>query len=192
MDFANINIEKLKRVAVIGASCSGKTTFSRNLARLLKIKHVELDAIHWLPEWTPRPDEEFKSLVEREVAADSWIIEGGYSKVREMIFARATTIIWLNYSFPVTFYRALSRTTRRIFDKEILYSNNRETFRKAFMSRDSILLWVLQSYARKRRQFNELLKQPQYQNKQIFNLQKPADANRFLVEIERKSLAPLI
>ncbi len=51
MNPKNIKIERLKRVSVVGTSCSGKTTFAKNLARLLNIEHIELDAIHWLPDW---------------------------------------------------------------------------------------------------------------------------------------------
>jgi adenylate kinase family enzyme len=186
MNFEDVKINDLRRTAVIGSSCSGKTTFARSLAELLEINHVELDAIHWLPEWTKRPVEEFRVLVQNEAAADAWIIEGGYSKVREIIWARATTVIWLDYSFPVVFSRALRRTMRRIFDREILYSNNRETFGKVFMSRDSILLWVLQSYKRKRRQFSALVQEPKYRDKQILIFRSPRETEEFLLQLQKE------
>ena len=43
------------RVVVIGASCSGKTTFTRRLAEILDYPLTELDRLHWLPDWKPRP-----------------------------------------------------------------------------------------------------------------------------------------
>ena len=42
----------MARVVVIGTSCAGKTTFARALARILTFPHIELDALHWLPNWT--------------------------------------------------------------------------------------------------------------------------------------------
>ncbi len=43
------------RIVVIGASGSGKTTFSNQLAGKLAYNHIELDAIHWLPDWQEMP-----------------------------------------------------------------------------------------------------------------------------------------
>ena len=40
-----------KRIAIIGATGSGKTTLARQLSRVLGIYHIELDAIMWLPGW---------------------------------------------------------------------------------------------------------------------------------------------
>ncbi len=70
----SIKLEHLQRVNVIGTSCSGKTTFAKNLAQALNVKHIELDAIYWLPDWIERPNDEFRNLVEKEVAADVWVL----------------------------------------------------------------------------------------------------------------------
>lgn len=50
-----------RRIAVVGASGSGKTTFARRLAERLGIPHIELDAIHWGPDWTPARDDDFRA-----------------------------------------------------------------------------------------------------------------------------------
>lgn len=178
------NLERLKRVAVIGTSCSGKTTFARHLAGLMQVKHIELDAMYWLPHWTPRPSDEFRMLVAQEVAAERWIVDGNYSRTRDIVWLHATALIWLDYSFPVVAYRALSRTMRRIFDKQILYSENRETFRQAFLSKDSILLWVLKTYWRRRREYSLLVNAPQHRHMQILVLRSPAEANQLLSQLK--------
>jgi len=51
MNTENITLENLRRIAVVGTSCSGKTTFAANLASIVNRKHIELDTIYWLPDW---------------------------------------------------------------------------------------------------------------------------------------------
>ena len=179
-----MEIQDFKRVAVIGTSCSGKTTFARHLAHRLNRNHIELDALNWLPEWTQRPDDEFRALVQTAVKSDEWIVDGNYSRVRDVVWPRATAVIWLDYSFPVVMYRALSRTFQRAVHKQILYSGNRESLRKAFLSNDSILLWVLKTYRRRRREYSKLLLGSKNLNHNVVVLRSPEKAEEFLAQID--------
>jgi len=185
MDSEEINIENLQRVTVVGTSCSGKTTFARNLASVLNVKHIELDALYWLPDWVERPKDEFLSLVEKAAGGDAWVLDGNYSRARAIVWERATAIVWLNYSFPRTFYRATNRTMRRIASGEELFSGNRETFQKAFMSRDSILLWVLTSYIEKRSEYTKILGEGKLNDKEIFIFRHPKQAEEFLRQVRQ-------
>ena len=134
---------------MIGTSCSGKTTFARRLGPILGAPQIELDALHWGADWTPRPD--FRERVDQATRAQKWIVDGNYSAVRPLLWSRATTAIWLNYGFGTTMGRALSRTLRRAFRSEPLYAGNRESLQKAFLSHESILLWVLTTHGPRRR-----------------------------------------
>ena len=114
----------LARVVVVGSSCAGKTTLARSLARRSRVPHTELDSLYWGPGWTPVPPEEFRSRV-RDVAAEpSWIVDGNYSVVRDIVWSRATALIWLGLSFPLVFSRALRRTFERIATQEKLFAGN--------------------------------------------------------------------
>ncbi len=170
----------MKRIVVIGTSCSGKTTFGRELATLLKAPHIELDDIHWRPNWIEIQNEEMRELVLKEVVKDSWVIVGNYGAVRDIIWPRADTIIWLNYPFKTVLYRAFKRTFRRVFVKEVICNGNIETFKRSFFSRDSILLWVLQTYHRRRRETPELLKRPENSHLKIVELQNPLQGEKLL------------
>jgi len=44
------------RTVVVGSSCAGKTTFAAALSARLGVPHVQLDALHWLPDWVERED----------------------------------------------------------------------------------------------------------------------------------------
>jgi len=149
-------VADLTRAVVIGTSGSGKTTFARALASMLGVPHIELDSIHWLPGWTPRDHDELRGLVKEAVSHDRWVLDGNYRGLRDLIWPRATAIIWLNYPFSLVFWRSLRRTLKRIVQRQELYSGNRESFRQTFLSRNSPLWWVITTYPRRRRDYRAL------------------------------------
>lgn len=170
----------LRRVAVVGTSCSGKTTFAATLAAQLWVPHIELDALHWRAEWVPAPREAFRQAVATATSMNRWITDGNYGVVRDLVWDRATAVLWLDYPFPTVIWRALSRTIRRVLSREELYAGNRETFRKAFLSRDSILWWVVTTYRRRRREYSALFEQGAFAHLQIVVLRSPREAEAFL------------
>ena len=80
-----MSFQPMKRVVVIGTSCSGKTTFASQLADKLAIAHSELDVLNWLPDWQSRSLEEFRALAADVAAKDRWVIDGNYGKVRGIV-----------------------------------------------------------------------------------------------------------
>ena len=178
------SMSEMARVVVIGTSCVGKTTFAQALARGLNFPHVELDSLHWQQNWIPRPPEEFRALTAEALAKDCWITDGNYGAVRDLVWSRATTVIWLNYSFPVVLWRALTRTFRRVLTQEELYSGNRESLRMAFFSRESILWWVITTFHRRRRQYRRLFDTATTPRLVYVEFRSPAEARNFLRGIE--------
>jgi adenylate kinase family enzyme len=168
----------LSRVAIVGTSCTGKTTLARSLSRVLGTPHVELDALYWGPSWTPVPREEFQSRVRAAVAAPSWIIDGNYSAVRDLVWGGATALVWLNYPFSLVFPRAVRRTLRRIRTREALFAGNRESF--AIADPEWIPWWVLRTFWRRRREYPLLLRQPSFAHLQVLEFRRPRQADRFL------------
>ncbi|MCH2504289.1 MAG: AAA family ATPase [Dehalococcoidia bacterium] len=64
----------MERIVIIGSSCSGKTTMAKQVAAALEVPHIELDALHWLPDWQERPDSEFRELVASAVSAERRVV----------------------------------------------------------------------------------------------------------------------
>ena len=166
----------MERVVVVGTSCSGKTTLARQLAGVLGSPHVELDAIHWMAGWRERPVEDVRRIAVEAAAAERWVMDGNYSAVRDIVWGRATAVVWLNYPFRVVLWRALTRTTRRVVTQEELFSSNREGFRQSFLSRDSIILWAIASYWRVRREYRRILDGGDYPHLRVIELRGPAEA----------------
>lgn len=149
------------RIVVVGMTGSGKTTLARELADLLDTPHYELDALHWQPDWTSTPTEEMVARVAAVCAGEAWIIDGNYTHTQAISLARADTLVWLDYPFPVIFRQLLARTLRRALMKETLWAGNRETLRQSFFSRDSILLYAVQSYRSRRARYLALISNPE-------------------------------
>jgi adenylate kinase family enzyme len=187
------SMSEMARVVVIGTSCVGKTTFAQALARGLNFPHVELDSLHWQQNWIPRPPEEFRALTAEALAKDCWITDGNYGGVRDLLWSRATTVIWLNYSFPVVLWRAITRTIRRVLTQEELFSGNRESLRMAFLSRESILWWVITTFHRRRRQYRRLFDTATTPRLAYVEFRSPAEARNFLrgIETTLQTTAPL-
>jgi adenylate kinase family enzyme len=140
----------LRRVVVIGMSGAGKSTVARRLAQLLELRHIELDALYWGPQWTPRPA--FPDAVQAALQADGWVVDGNYGSVRDLVWPRATALVWLNLPFTRVLWQVVGRTLHRARTREVLWSGNRESWRRTFFSRESILWWVLTMHHRRRRE----------------------------------------
>jgi adenylate kinase family enzyme len=162
----------MKRIAVGGTTGSGKTTLGRRLAERMNVPHIELDALYWEPRWTPAALEVFKQRVCDAISGESWTSSGNYSSVRDLVWQRADTLILLDYSFPVVASRLLRRTVRRIVTQEELWNGNRESLR-TMLSRDSILLWLMRTYWRRRREHPALLARPEMAHLQVIIFRSP-------------------
>ena len=175
----------MRRVVVIGSGGSGKTTLAGALARRLGVPHVELDGLYWGPDWkgagdSPEGEARFRRQVEEATTGEGWVTDGNYGSVRDVVWPRADTIVWLDYQLGVVLWRLLRRTVRRALTREELWGTNRESFRLTFLSGDSILLYVLKTHGRRRRQFAEILAGDEMRHVTVVRLRSPAEAEEWL------------
>jgi adenylate kinase family enzyme len=168
------------RIAVVGATGSGKTTLARRISAHLQIPHVELDALHWDRDWTPAPLEVFRARVADALSGDAWVVDGNYSKVRDVVWSRADTIVWLDYPLPLILWRLARRLWQRTMTQEELWNGNRERLRDHLLSRDSLFLWALKTYRRRRKEYPVLFKQAEFSHLYVVHLRSPREANAWL------------
>lgn len=103
----------MRRVAVVGSSGAGKTTFARTLGHRQGIPVLSLDEHYWQPGWQ-RPDrqrwrEHQTALLDGHA---SWIADGNYWSSLDIRLARADTVIVLDMPRWRCLAQALWRNVR--------------------------------------------------------------------------------
>lgn len=106
MKFENLG----KRIAVVGVSASGKSTFARKLALKTSLPLTHIDAVMWKPGWNYIGDDETVRKLKEISQQDEWIIEGFIEKeALEAVLTRAQSIIYLDYPRHVSAWRYIKR-----------------------------------------------------------------------------------
>jgi adenylate kinase family enzyme len=125
---------------MVGTSGSGKTTVGRKLAARLGVPFIELDAVFHQPGWTELPREEFRTRVRGMVDGDAWVLDGNYSSVLDLVWARADTVVWFDLSRTAVMRQLIPRTFSRMVSRRELWNGNRESL-KFLLNRDESILW---------------------------------------------------
>jgi adenylate kinase family enzyme len=122
------------RIALMGCSGSGKSTFARRLEKELGYAAIELDSYFHLPNWQQATKDEFKRNVSRALSeavkrSGGWIVDGNYlSKLDELVTAQSDVVIWFNLPKKVVMSRIIKRSISRAFKQEVLWNGNKENF----------------------------------------------------------------
>jgi adenylate kinase family enzyme len=178
------------RVVVVGTSGAGKSTAARRIGQRLGLEVIELDSLFHLPGWSQRPEEEFRSLVAEATAGESWVVDGNYAVVRDVIWPRADVVIWLDYARWRVMARVIRRTLKRLVTRELLWGKVTEPWSNV-LSLDpekSIIAWAWSTYGDRRRYYGVLAADPAFAHIEFHHLSHPGDLGRVFERLEYEDL----
>jgi len=178
-DFSILNsLNRKRRILIIGAPCTGKSTLAKAISESLEIKFVDLDNLLWQPAWVKTEASEFMQKYRDEIAKDAWVISGNISSTEEIILQRTDAIIWLDYPLAFTFMRGLRRSLTRSLKKEECCNGNFESLWRTFSPKDSVLVWILKTHTRRRRRYLEWRERVKNSEIEFYQIAKPIEVSQ--------------
>ena len=172
----------MHRVSLVGVPGSGKTTVGRRLAASFGVPFVELDSIFHQPGWVELPVDDFRKRITEALTAPAWVVDGNYSAVRDLVWQRADTVVWLDLPRRRVMYRIILRTVRRALTRERLWNGNREPLSNFYRldPAKNIIRWTWVKYADYIERYGTAMQDPAYSHLTFVRLRSQHEVDAFL------------
>ncbi|MFE3071375.1 adenylate kinase [Streptomyces sp. NPDC059247] len=172
----------MERILVVGVTGAGKSTLARTLGARLDLPRHEMDALRYDgPGWAVSP--RLAETVSALAAGPRWIVDSpGSPEVREPLWERADTVVWLDYPRRVVMPRVLRRSLRRSLTREVLFGGNRETW-KDWLSREHPARWSWSQHGARRREIGLLVRDPRFAPLDTLRFGRPEDTATWLASL---------
>lgn len=170
------------RIVVVGRTGSGKTTLARELADGLGVAHIELDALFFGPGFVTVPVETLRERVGAAVAGPRWVADGNKAVVRDLVWARADTVVWLDYPLWVSLPRLAGRAGRHAaaLGQDAAAAGSVRSLPGQVLAGGRGVLTALRSHRGQRRLYPQLLAAPEHRHLALVRLRSPGEAARWL------------
>ena len=178
----------MKKMNIVGTSGSGKSTLAKRIAQILALHYVELDRLFWKSNWVQPSDEEFFAKLRAELSAydeQGWVIDGNYTRTLGIKWREVDTVVWLDLPFWLNFYQSLRRSLVRVAANEELWpgTGNRESLKKLFLSRESILWWMMKTHSKNKENYKKLMADPKHSHIKFIRLRSRCEVEQFCSEL---------
>jgi len=170
----------VQRISVVGNAGSGKTTVASRLADALGIPRLELDSVFHQPGWQPLDTETFREKVAAFTTGPRWVVDGNYSAVRDIIWDRADTVVWVDPPRYRVMRQLTWRTLRRMATRAELWNGNRESWRFLFRRDESIIAWAWTSHRKYRERYARAQADQAHSHLTFIRLRTPGESAELL------------
>lgn len=171
----------MKRILVIGAGGSGKSTLSVKLGARLGIEVFHLDKLYWSAGWIESEKNKWNRVVAELLTREQWIIDGNFSGTLQQRIESCDTIVFLDLSLTLCLWRILKRRLHyRQRARPDMAEGCKERLNLEFLG------WIF-NYPRRTRPKVVNLMRLNAANKKIFWLKSPRQVKAFLSSLEQPS-----
>jgi energy-coupling factor transporter ATP-binding protein EcfA2 len=179
------------RIVIVGRTGSGKTTMARELAAALGVPHVELDSLYFGPKFSTVPLPVLRERTIEAIAGQRWVTDGNKKAVRDIVWPRADTIVWLDYPLVVSLWRLAKRARRRAskLQTEAAASGEKKGLPKQLLSAAKGVLTALRSHMGQRREYPKMFAAPENGHLAVARLRSPRAAKRWLTRVTSDNAA---
>jgi adenylate kinase family enzyme len=149
------------------------------------VPHAELDAIFHLAGWKELPEDDFRAEVMAATAAGGWVVDGNYAAVRDLVWSRADTVVWLDLPRHLVMRRITWRTVKRVVLRHQLWNGNRERLRDV-LSTDptrSIIAWSWIKDGEYRRRYAAAMSDSRWAHLQFLRITSPHEVERLVSSV---------
>jgi adenylate kinase family enzyme len=168
-----------KRAIVFGSTGMGKTTLVKQIADDFSLPVIDIDSLRREAGKSASVEETFSRLVSESIKGDTWIIDGSYTSVQDIVWTRAEAIIWMDFSFWVFLSRLAKRSLYRIFVRKKSEKPIKGRYQPAGERTSNYLRAILTGKQRQRHYFATLYSS-EYTHLHIIRLSSPEEATNWI------------
>ncbi|WP_258308184.1 adenylate kinase [Streptomyces sp. NWU339] len=169
----------VKKIALFGPPASGKTTIAKKLSDSLGLPHTDLDEILFTGDGT-LPLDEFRIEADRITRGASWVVEGNYSKLADVVWHRAEVLVWLDLPLLLVVRRIVYRSLRQLAGLDTSAQARRLTWNRAFFGRRSLLRTAIRKYRNNRPRYAQQVAETAALGVHVVRLRSGRQANAWL------------
>lgn len=170
----------MRRVAVVGTVGCGKTTFARHLADLTGLPLIEKDRLLGPGDSST----EHRAAVDDATTAAGWVFDGTPFYVEDIVFARADTVVILDYAKVTCVGRALRRSLTLMLQRRRV--NPHYAPLRMWLQPSHAVRWSWSTHGERRRRFRQLPLDPLLRHAEVLRFTRSAAAYRWLRSIEAR------
>ncbi len=189
----NESLDDCQRIVIVGRTGSGKTTLARELATRLGVDHVELDSLYFGPDFSTAPLSVLRERTVAAIAGARWVTDGNKSAVRDLVWPRADTIVWLDYPLAVSLWRLAGRARNRTASVQADAAESAKLGETKSVPRQLLaaakgVLTALRSHAGQRREYPKMFAAPENQHLAVARLRSPKATEAWLTRVAPEDL----
>ncbi|MEU8794106.1 AAA family ATPase [Streptomyces sp. NPDC048643] len=173
----------------MGSTGAGKTTLARAVSGRLGVPFHEMDALAITgPGWQENPS--LVDDVSRLVDGPGWVIDSfGHPSVRDLLWARADSVVWLDHPRAVVMRRVLRRSVARTLFRRRVFGGNVETFGSWFGA-DHPVWWAWSQYETRRTDIATRCAAPRPTPLKVVHLRTPRATRTWLAHLTEPPAPP--